>query len=499
MKFLYPLLLGGLLLAGCQQNSKPDAAGAGATTGLAGASTDTAFVITFSSLPPAELAAGATPKQLAEFAWAEFLALNWQSNYDTIRKQRDAPDPNWNYHDPSPKLTVWETYAHRTELQPANDSIRPFNSAPRYSYGEQIKRARKGVSFSLFNNLDENSEIGSCNLYGQVTSSPQQMVLYQAKVNSNEYNYILKRYPKQGSLGLAIKTNIANIKKYKAYYDTTAAKNKKYKGNCYCPPGVLCLPCGNDTLKTRQGIGTIEVKTAWRQLNANEDASKFLTRNVVYYRQKAGNDTLFYDNATFALIGMHIIHKTVNYPDFVFATFEHKDVEKDKMGFRLILQNKQKQDSLSALHYPYQRLHPLTKVDSLATVAAHRKIKAMNRNSVLLNYRLVGVQGTPTSNTSTPNFFLANYVVESDSLLANFHGSGFAHPHDQKPNILLKGKLLSAGGCQGCHGVAQQKFGTDFSFLLGGTTMAPDIDETQQQKLIRYIRATTIAAAKRKK
>ena len=39
-------------------------------------------------------------------------------------------------------------------------------------------------------------------------------------------------------------------------------------------------------------------------------------------------------------------------------------------------------------------------------------------------------------------------------------------PHNHLNNLLYKGKFLSMGGCQGCHGVAQKTLGTDFSFLL---------------------------------
>jgi hypothetical protein len=74
---------------------------------------------------------------------------------------------------------------------------------------------------------------------------------------------------------------------------------------------------------------------------------------------------------------------------------------------------------------------------------------------------------------------LANAVVESDSTLANFRGSGIGTPHNSKPNILYRGNnQISMGGCQGCHGVAQVTLGTDLSFLLdavGKPIFSPDI------------------------
>src|SRR5437588_54023 len=58
--------------------------------------------------------------QLAAFAWQQFLALCWQSDYNTTSCSRGAPDTSWNfsmaYKQGQP--LVWETYAHRSELRP---------------------------------------------------------------------------------------------------------------------------------------------------------------------------------------------------------------------------------------------------------------------------------------------------------------------------------------------------------------------------------------------
>src|SRR5271170_6910393 len=61
------------------------------------ASADTNFTINFNPFPPAELDSNANPKQLVEFAWEEFLALNWKSSYSK-NNQRDYPDTTWTYY-----------------------------------------------------------------------------------------------------------------------------------------------------------------------------------------------------------------------------------------------------------------------------------------------------------------------------------------------------------------------------------------------------------------
>jgi hypothetical protein len=192
----------------------------------------------------------------------------------------------------------------------------------------------------------------------------------------------------------------------------------------------------------------MEIKTVWRKLTPADDASKFFTRKVIYYRQPTPKGPVYYDNATFALIGMHIIHKTVNYPAFVFATWEHVGVEQDHMGLTLLGVKGAKPMQ------PYKRLRPITQLTNRVTTAAHNKLRQLNPKSVWLNYRLVGVQGTPQADSTAlnANYFLANYVIESDKTLADFHGSGTGTPFDNGVNTLYLGQKLTVGGCQGCHG-----------------------------------------------
>jgi len=459
------LALGFFVQYGCKQTSKTT------TTAL----TDTTYIINFSPIPPADLDTGADPKKLAEFAWEEFLALNWKSSYNKDQ-HRGTPDTSWNYYkEPGayPDLDVWETYAHRTELRPFSNKMLPFDNAPHYSFGDTITAGPSTIaaSFKLFNNLDENNEIGSCDMYAHVNVFKKQyQVLYEAKVNSEEYNYILDNYPtKQQLLSATSKTRI-NIATDSAYFPGG-------KTTCGCPVGVICLPCGGG-----KSTGTIEIKAAWRRLTNLDDTSKFFTRKVIYYTKNAGK--IFYNNATYALIALHIIHKTQNYPAFVFATFEHVDVQKDSMGY-VLLNGEGKE--YGKLMTPMQ--DPILPATAGATNYVHKKLPS---KSIWQNYRLVGVQSKPSSDsTTTPNFFLSNYVVESDYTLNHFNGSGIGTPHNHQSNLLYKGKFLSMGGCQGCHGVAQRTLGTDFSFLLdtvGKPVISPDISNVNNApKLMRYI------------
>jgi hypothetical protein len=443
---------------------------------LAAPANDT-FTINFNPYPPNELEKNATPQQLVEFAWEEFLALNWQSSYSK-NKKRDMPDLSWNFSNKNPDTLVWETYAHRSELQPYYGGIMDFDLPPHYSYGKKPKPANPNTSFTLFDALDENNEIGSCNLYAHtITEKKKLQVLYQAKVNREEYDYIKNNYGTKALLTAARNINMLNLKQYGSYSkDTCNCLDETYKG--------ISLPCGSN-LPGKKRQGAIEIKTAWRMLKAGEDASKFLTRNVIVFSGDTNNVT--YLNKTYALIGLHIIHKTRNYEDFVFATWEQVDVKKDNMGYKLL--GKYEKDTVIS---NFSRFVSIPAIVDSSTSFVHRKIREKNPKSVWLNYRLVGVQGNPTNNSNSFGYFLANYVVESDPTLQDFHGSGIGKPHDHQSNIYYKGEAITMGGCQGCHGVAQKVEGADLSFLLDNFEKPirfPDLEKFSTNKLQRRLKA----------
>ncbi|MBL7700699.1 MAG: hypothetical protein JNM14_00495 [Ferruginibacter sp.] len=434
------------------------------------------FTIRFMPRPPVDIDSNATPEQLASFAWEELFALNWKSSYPA-NGLRDSPDTTWDYTQPSPDLVVWETFGHRAELRPWSNVMMPFDKPPHYSYGITLKPLNPGDKLDLFNVLDENNEIGSCNMYAFSKSGgqpdPMNLVRYQAKVNRDEYEYIFNNFSDSAKLITARAKTLAHINKYKSY-DSLGTPN-----SCDCKDKtVINLPCGGSTDPATQRIiiGAMEIKTAWRPLTSRDDASQFLTRTVVTFIPDSANpNTVYYTNKVYGLIGMHIIHKTRNNEDFVFATWEQVNAEKDSMGYVLLNNGL---DS-GTVHPAFPRLHPIASVTDSSTAYAHRLLRKKNPKSVLLNYRLVGVQAKPGNNTSAYSFFLANAVVESDSTLANFRGSGIGTPHNAKPNILYRNNnMISMGGCQGCHGVAQVALGTDLSFLLdnvGKPVFTPDI------------------------
>lgn len=69
--------------------------------------------------------------------------------------------------------------------------------------------------------------------------------------------------------------------------------------------------------------GAIELKTSWKILTADEIASNtfYMTNGVV----KSPIAAACQFNQTLGLVGMHIVSKTPTHPEFIWATFEHRN------------------------------------------------------------------------------------------------------------------------------------------------------------------------------
>jgi len=487
-----------------------------------------------SKLPSGEIDMNASDQELAEWAWKQFIALGWESTYTEIKPERGIADTNWTTKTSvSPTVAVWETFAHRQELRPWNAALTGTFAdlgLPNYKIGSILKPALKSTNFKLLNNLDEDNEIDSALVYlGKPDNiETANLILYQAKVNSDEYDYIAKTFPDQydpnGSLAKAAKNNTKNMKLHKT--SVTDAQGLPIAINCSTPAGVkankyIILPCGT---KTQQGA--IEIKTAFMKIDdidvrPNGPYKDFLIRDAIYYTVNA-DKTYTYHNGKFALLGIHIIRKTEQFPGFIFTSFEHKSLEQgltingnqhyfhfkrlapsalDYGGFVNPDKAKAKELANGTAYGSFVKierqndasvavsdgsLYPVASPVELVNSAYQGALAA--HNSIWANYRLIGVQAQPTTSygpDSLPgsqvgaNHFMANFIIESDSFLGNFFGPGFLAKHAVFPkgprfsdhskngdNVVKDLKSYNMGGCKGCHGVAATAKGTDTSFLL---------------------------------
>ena len=437
--------------------------------------------------PPYDLAPNSSLLDNAVFAWKEMIALSWESTYTASVPQRETPNASWSYADGTPSSPlVWETFAHRIEYRPKGDVItKPFDSTPSYPFVNTDQIDWNGLDQSqYFVVLDEDNEIGSCYVFANpditAVTDQENLVMYMAKANRVEYDYRKAYFNSTAALKSAIGKIQADstqqiLKGISVYEDASGSDPcgaKYYAEN----EGVIVFPCSDETDQTR---GMMEIKTAWRPLTADDNPKEFLVRDAVTFLQSGEDDNATYTAQVdqYVLIGMHIIHKTNNYRQMFIATWEHNSVE--DYGYKFALDNNEvastklqgvfRHDDSDGAH----SRNPLTYGVISDSVQARIRAASPDNPNFLANYRLTGIQSdlypdSPLADrkTTMPTYYLANLVIESDSLLADFSGSGFGAPHDDKPNVITDGKFITVGGCSGCHGAgAQVKGGTDFSFL----------------------------------
>lgn len=450
-----------------------------------------------------------TQLALSRFAWQEFIALNWPSSYNTTTHTRGKPDNSKLVNDfLSPDNNgrlVWQTYMHRVEMYPldtTNYYKKSFNSAPKYVYKEEIlglnsTNPLKSID-TIFNNLDETSEINLCTLFVEgdpnapgatsanksktasgLPGAPRRMI-YEAKANRDMFDYVrnTKLYKKE------------NREARKTYTEIQIKDHGK--GAIYQPvpdPKMIVFPFGEIG-----GVeGSIEIKATWRQLTLKEyKTGRYLTAPILYYRGGTlaapnPNGTPYYDvvpsaptytivgtdstltSLPYGLVGLHIIHKTKTFPSYVFATFEQVDnlSTKEEPLNKLFYYNRNNDPGIAFGKQPvYTRSNPILPDTQKVNDSVHAQIKKLNPTSVWQYYKLIGVQGHPQNNANTTDYFLANIATETNAVLANFSGTldtlrGTKNPKGinlyQGPN----NKFIQ-GGCKGCHGNAQQ---SDFSFI----------------------------------
>lgn len=391
---------------------------------------------------PSDLATGLSHTDYATFAWRSFFALN-NTAKAPLPANRGVGNPASSFADSgkvpkSPSPLLWQTFAHRTELFPAGlqkntagGPTRPFGSDPQYSYTQFPKgiRLAPGATFNHYNNLDEATQIGQNAIFfptnppnvaktgGDYAPSNDSQILFEAKANPVVYEYA--------------------------------------KGLSRFPDNIV-LP-----------DGAVEVKATWRKLAdiPVQNRARYHTATVVTYKGLDSDPVA--QNEDYALVALHIIHKTANYPTLIFATFEQEDAltladgksptglyyianynKIDYPGFdtnnpptatfsdgnktytvSLPKEGELVKAGLTPPVYsgsngipegqagPIRVVQPLTMHVEVAAV--NNQVKQLMdgssefNNSVWKHYQLKGVQAIPSSTQTDPDYYLANIMVES--------------------------------------------------------------------------------------
>jgi hypothetical protein len=256
----------------------------------------------------------------AELAWNDFLALNFPA--DTDGSGDPIPQPstvNGLDYNSGDYVTVWQTYAEARDIFLENGAA-PVSwggehDVPDTCSSLELEKDQKRPKMVLKDTSkfgdDVLDEYVEANRMGPVIDQNGTYVRYGLNFNKDMYTYIVNNtlYTVEGQE--AFDANDPNE-------DDTPID---------WPQGVYSTSSPPTT------TGAIFVKSAWKILGENDDASKFYrTQAYVYDRQ--GGPFPFDDEPTVAekctietvgLVGLHIVHRTNSAPQFVWATFEHVD------------------------------------------------------------------------------------------------------------------------------------------------------------------------------
>jgi hypothetical protein len=228
----------------------------------------------------------------------------------------------------------------------------------------------------------------------------------------------------------------------------------------------------------------VGIRSRARSLTQSEyEGGRFLTAPVTYYKRRAGG-VCYASDQHWGLVGLHIIHKTVKFPTFFFASWEHVDNMTSKLNYRNTSSGGP--GPTVGKELPYQRVShfgkklPSDDVDDVNR-CVRNLVRGVNPQSVWQYYQLVGVQGTPVDHDQSeqlkdklPNYYLANNVIESNDFFQSFRGTKGKYHVPGFPDGTTPGKNVrntprkikdDVGGCQGCHGNSQFQKGYDMSFI----------------------------------
>ncbi len=291
----------------------------------------TAPAITVSPDFPADIPGGAgnaNLTQASQFAWQEFIALTWPAADQTgALNTRGVPNTSAKYGAVSAPL-VWETFRHKVEVFPGQGTPNGYVDDASQDYGfdapvdyiysstktgtsdGEVQPCGTASTSKPYVNLDEINEIGQNQMFaGMAPTSPApgQQFLYLAKANRTEYVYVTANKWWNPTVAGASPTA----------QDALTATVTYQTANMASPPA------GSTDLVSFPN-GTVEMKSAWRQLGSGEDKSKFRTAVVRHYERQSSGLPCYVDSE-FAMMALHIIHKTPTAQSFIFATFEYAD------------------------------------------------------------------------------------------------------------------------------------------------------------------------------
>lgn len=373
----------------------------------------------------------AVPQDFYNFAWQEFVALNWPA----LQGQRGVPDPSQTIGQPGD--VVWLTYKASQEVfLPKGTPPSPWN-APQTHTSTACPDNPKGLPV-----LEQTSKFSDNALKGTIEADGYTLidrfgatVYFEMRMNEPEFTYIVSP------------TN--------QFYNKNNAAAAAKAGTIDFPAGVYADP---------NQVGAMELKATWRLLDPDRDKDILHRYYTIQVLIPGATQCV---ESTAGLVGLHVVHKTTSHPVWIWATFEQVDNTNPPAGGpppSFIPPIAPPPTSTGGAERPAgASIDPL----AAATNPSMQQLLASVPNSPWQYYQLIGTQwvlaSAPPPNPSPP--FLGNTTMETNNIIT----------------MTLNGTTFVASSCIDCHGGGQppyyttgaQKSGYDFSFMLEFEPQAP--------------------------
>jgi len=370
-------------------------------------------------------------------AWDTFIALNWPVPHPIV--ERGVPDPQnviggfatSGGEGSKPKVsptgpTVWETFKDTNDIYlptaarptsfdtpesvpPACQSLAAAN--PRAAQRTLIMTSKFGEIVNSVKQADGNRLVDQNNMN----------VWYEVKMNRVYYDYVVSN----------------------GFYNSNNQKGKK-----------ISFP---SSANNRSQAGTIKVKASWKVMGLlgskqPDDLTKFYTTEALVLDPVSGKCR----KQLLGLVGLHIVMKTAQLPQWLWATFEHLDNAPDQAAGPIAGQRynffnpncptcpvNQPPAKDSMVPTQVMRVVPVNNVAASNNTLYQRALVTLRPDNVWKNYQLVdaqwGASPTPIGVPNQPKY-LANTTQET---------------YLQQP--------VNPHGCINCHGFAKA---TDLDFQL---------------------------------
>ncbi|MFP8967783.1 hypothetical protein ACKC9G_14465 [Pokkaliibacter sp. CJK22405] len=267
------------------------------------------------------------------YAWQMFIGMNWPVDPAWPAKKDLAGEPDrkatfsqWGVPaDPSKPLntaSVWGSYKSASTIflpdakEPEDWGVTTPKPASCPSSGTVlVPRVLSAISKSGHHQKNHSTpesfttDLGDKIMEatgGWLTDQAGNLVYFEQKVGKAEFDY---------------------IKKHKLYdadqQKVVATDARQYPAGINLPTGkALNLRNPPSTPQHQDELGSFELKAAWRILTGNTGLyHRYVTSSAWVYNPITDHCT----EQVVGLVGLHIIHKTERFPDFVWATFEQVD------------------------------------------------------------------------------------------------------------------------------------------------------------------------------